>query len=158
MAFRTRAKNAAAVAAAMLTPTKKFAGGQDASVEADSAAAPPSPMPLARMSSAHDGAIMQQLLIMQQRLDERFEEQQLEMQKLLRSEMQQLQQNMQEHTDERLRKLQEELQQEREERCKEMQQLRSEQSTLKAQVMASITSMEKHQAQLLHYFTFHMCV
>ena len=74
MAFSTRATKAAAVAAAMLTPKKFFAGGQDASVEADSAAAPPSPMPLARMSSAHDGAIMQQLLIMQQRLDERFEE------------------------------------------------------------------------------------
>ena len=81
MAFSTRATKAAAAAAAMLTPKNFFAGGQDASVEADSVAPPPSPMPLARMSSAHDGAIMQQLLIMQQRLDERFEEQQLEMQK-----------------------------------------------------------------------------
>ena len=153
MAFSTRATKAAAAAAAMLTPKKFFAGGQDASVEADSATAPPSPMPLARMSSAHDGAIMQQLLIMQQRLDERFEEQQLEMQKLLRSEMQQLQQNMQEHMDERLRKLQEELQQERAERCKEMQQLRSDQSTLKAQIIAGITSMDKRNEQLQVEFT-----
>ena len=83
----------------MLTPKKFFEGGQDACAEADSAAAPPSPTPLARMSSAHDAqtsAIMQQLRTMQQRMDEHFDElrdemkqERNELRNELRSEMQQ---------------------------------------------------------------------
>ena len=63
--------------------------------------------------------------------------------------MDQLQQHME---DERLRKLQDsvthELQQERETRHNEMQQLRSEQSTLKAQVIANITNTKMLDEQL----------
>ena len=104
--------------------------------------APLSTEPQARMSSddkASTSAIMLQLQLMQeeqkkgqQRMDARFDE--------LRDKMKQERNEL------------------RNELRSETQQLRSEQSTLKAQVMASITSMEKHQAQLLHYFTFHMCV
>jgi hypothetical protein len=63
--------------------------------------------------------------------------------------MDQLQQHME---DEWLRKLQDsvthELQQEREARRNEMQQLRSEQSTLKAQVIANITNTKMLDEQL----------
>ena len=98
---------------------------------------------LARMSSAHDtptSAIMQQLLIMQQRLDERFDEQQLEMQKL-RDEMKQ-------ERNELRNELRNEMQQWRSVIQNQMTLLENEQSKIKAQVIATITNMEKRDEQL----------
>ena len=76
MAFSTRATKAAA-AAAMLTPQKIFGGEQDASAKQDIAAPPLSPASLARMSNTHaEGAIMEQLRLIQEGQQRMQEEQQ----------------------------------------------------------------------------------
>jgi hypothetical protein len=125
MAFRTRAKEAAAAAAAMLTPKKLFRGGGDAGAELDIAPPPLSTAPQARMSITHaeqTGEIMQQLRIIQegqQRMDERLEEQRI-MQKGMQEEqqagMQQLRimqeerqvdvEKLQQHMDEQMHSMQ----------------------------------------------------
>ena len=131
------------------------------------------------MSSAHDEQtseimIMQQLRIiqegqqrmqeeqqkgrdqLQQRIDERFAEQLRIMQKEQQAGVEKLQQHMdeqprsmQDSVAQEMQKLRGEMQQESMVLRDEMQQLRSEQSTLKAQVIAIINNTEKLDGQML---------
>jgi hypothetical protein len=144
----TRAKQAAAAitgaAEILLTPRKIFGRGQAAGADLNIESTPPATgltEPQARMSSDHNestSAIMHQL---QQNMQEEQQKGHAPAAAEHAAAYGRVARNLQNSVTQ-------ELQQELEALCNEMQQLRSEQSTLKAQVIVSITNMEKRDEQL----------